>query len=266
MTGSARERVRRGVALEREFEGQIAVVTGGAAGIGAAIARALAQRGATVAIADMSAASESATVKAWRCDVTNTAEVDAACADITQQLGAPSILINNVGGSGSYKAVQVEETTDEMWDHVLSLNIGSILRFCRALVPAMKAKRAGKIVNVSSTLMHGMWGSAGTVGARLPYVTAKSAVVGLTKQLAKDLAPFGIAVNAIAPGFTLPDENARITKRFRALSPEEQRPLIADIPMGRPGSGEDMAYAACFLASPRNSYVAGQILSVDGGG
>ena len=162
--------------------------------------------------------------------------------------------------------MQVEDTTDEMWEQVLSLNIGSILRFCRALVPAMKARRAGRIVNVSSTLMNGMRGAAGTVGARLPYVTAKAAIVGLTKQLAKDLAPFGISVNAIAPGFTLPDEDARITRKFRALSPEEQRPLVANIPMGRPGSGEDMAYAVCFLASPRNHYVAGQVVSVDGGG
>jgi NAD(P)-dependent dehydrogenase (short-subunit alcohol dehydrogenase family) len=249
-----------------EFEGEVAVVTGGAAGIGAAIARSLAERGASVAVADISAAASGVRMKAWRCDAMNSADVDATCADIIHELGAPSILINNVGGSGPYRATQVEETTDEMWDTVLSLNIGSILRFCRALVPGMKARRAGRIVNVSSTLMNGMRGSSGTVGARLPYVAAKSAVVGLTRQLAKDLGPFGIAVNAIAPGFTLPDENARITQRYRALSPDEQRPLIADIPMGRPGTGEDMANAVCFLASPHNAYVAGQVLCVDGGG
>jgi NAD(P)-dependent dehydrogenase (short-subunit alcohol dehydrogenase family) len=156
--------------------------------------------------------------------------------------------------------------TDEAWERTLSLNLGSIMRFCRSLVPAMKARRYGKIVNVSSTLMNGMRGAAGTVGARLPYVAAKAGIVGLTKQLAKDLGPFGIAVNAIAPGFTLPDENARITRKFHALSPEQQKPLVADIPMGRPGNGEDMARAVCFLASPRNSYVSGQVLAVDGGG
>ena len=86
---------------------------------------------------------------------------------------------------------------------VLSLNVGSAFRFCRAVSAAMKAKRYGKIVNVSSTLANGMFGAAGTVGARIPYVTAKSAIIGLTKQLAKDLGPFGVAVNAIAPGFTL---------------------------------------------------------------
>lgn len=257
-----------------ELQGQVAVVTGGAAGIGAAIARRLAADGATVAIIDLDVGDVGADpivgpaqrVKAWRCNVTDPGEVSATCAAIAHALGDPTILVNNVGGSGPYAAVHVEDTTDEMWDHILSLNVGSILRFCRALVPAMKANRYGKVVNVSSTLMNGVFGEAGTVGARLPYVTAKSAIVGLTKQLAKDLAPYGIAVNAIAPGFTLPDENSRITKKFRSLTPDQQKSLVACIPMGRPGSGDEMAHAVCFLASPRNTYVAGQVLSVDGGG
>jgi NAD(P)-dependent dehydrogenase (short-subunit alcohol dehydrogenase family) len=259
-----------------QLKGQVAVVTGGASGIGAAIARRFASAGADLAIIDIAtvsdetlaalAVSSTQHVRAWQCDVTNSAEVSKVCEAVQRELGDPTTLINNVGGSGPYTAADVERTTDEMWDHILSLNVGSILRFCRALVPAMKAKHYGKIVNVSSTLMNGMFGAAGTVGARLPYVTAKSAIVGLTKQLAKDLAPFGIAVNAIAPGFTLPDENARITKKFLSLSPDQQRPLVAGIPMGRPGTGAEMADAVCFLASPANTYVAGQILAVDGGG
>ena len=258
------------------FTDQVALVTGGASGIGAAIVRRLAAEGAHLAIIDVSEVSDAALValatspaqriKAWRCDVTKSAQVSDVCGTVQRELGDPTILINNVGGSGPYNVANVEDTTDEIWDHILSLNIGSILRFCRELVPAMKTKRYGKIVNVSSTLMNGMFGAPGTVGARLPYVTAKSAIVGLTKQLAKDLAPFGIAVNGIAPGFTLPDENARITRKFRALSPDQQRPLVAGIPMGRPGTGDEMAHAVCFLVSPGNTYVAGQILAVDGGG
>lgn len=248
-----------------ELEGQIAVVTGGAGGIGAAISRLLAERGATVATVDLNSQTCSGRIHPYSCDVTKTADVDATCAAIAKELGPPSILVNNVGGSGSHPATQVEDTTDEVWEQVLSLNIGSILRFCRAIVPGMKTRRSGRIVNVSSTLMNGMYGSAGTVGARLPYVAAKSAIVGLTKQLAKDLTPSGILVNAIAPGFTLPDENARITRRFHALPPDQQKAMVSDIPMGRPGSGDDMAQVACFLASPKNSYVSGQIISVDGG-
>jgi NAD(P)-dependent dehydrogenase (short-subunit alcohol dehydrogenase family) len=259
-----------------ELKDQVALVTGGASGIGAAIARRLAGEGAHLAIIDIAdvpgktllelTASPAQRIKAWQCDVTKSDDVSNVCQAVQREIGDPAILINNVGGSGPYSAADVEQTTDEMWDHILSLNVGSILRFCRALVPAMKAKHYGKIINVSSTLMNGMFGATGTVGARLPYVTAKSAIVGLTKQLAKDLAPFGIAVNAIAPGFTLPDENARITKKFHALSPDQKRPLVAGIPMGRPGTGDEMAYAVCFLASPANTYVAGQILAVDGGG
>jgi NAD(P)-dependent dehydrogenase (short-subunit alcohol dehydrogenase family) len=258
-----------------ELAGQVAVVTGGANGIGAAIARALVTAGANVATVDVSDGASAPLVKlaaggqkvqAFKCDVTKSREVDATCAEIAGAMGAPTILVNNVGGSGNVRAVELEETTDELWDQVLSLNIGSILRFCRALVPGMRERRYGRIVNLSSTLYHGMFGAPGTVGARLPYVAAKSAVLGLTRQLAKDLGPHGIAVNAIAPGFTLPDENARITLRFRSLTPEQQRPMVQNIPMGRPGTGEDMANAVLFFVSPRNTYVSGQILDVDGGG
>lgn len=129
----------------------------------------------------------------------------------------------------------------------------------------MKAKRMGRIVNITSSLLHGVFGGAATVGARLPYVTAKSGIVGFTKQLANDLGPFGITVNAVAPGFTLPDENARVTKRFHALSPEQQREMTANIPLGRPGTGDDIANAVLFLASPRSAYLTGEVISVSGG-
>jgi 3-oxoacyl-[acyl-carrier protein] reductase len=257
------------------FDDQVAVVTGAASGIGAAIARALAASGATLALVDSKeiaadslpapARGSGQRIKAWRCDVTNSGDVRETCAAIATAFGPVSILVNNVGGSGSLQVEHVEDLTDEVWDHVLSLNLGSIMRFCRALVPAMKVRRYGRIVNVSSTLKDGMIGPPGTVGARIPYVTAKSAIVGMTKQLAKDLGPFGITVNAIAPGFTLPGEEARITQRFRALPPEDQKRLTGGIPVGRPGSGEDMANAVYFLASPQSGYVSGEILAVAGG-
>jgi NAD(P)-dependent dehydrogenase (short-subunit alcohol dehydrogenase family) len=258
-----------------DFDDQLAVVTGAAGGIGAAIAQALAAGGANLALVDtndvaieplMTSARKGAQrIRAWRCDVTDSRAVREACDRIAAELGPASILVNNVGGSGSHQVEHVEDLTDEVWDHVLSLNLGSIMRFCRSLVPAMKARRYGRIVNVSSTVKDGMVGPPGTIGARIPYVTAKSAIVGMTKQLAKDLGPFGITVNAIAPGFTLPGEEARITRRFRALPPEDQKRLTGGIPVGRPGSGEDMANAVCFLASRRSGYVTGEILAVAGG-
>jgi NAD(P)-dependent dehydrogenase (short-subunit alcohol dehydrogenase family) len=261
--------------MSLELEGQIAVVTGGAAGIGAAVVSELTRRGVSVAIVDLvevdqvrlkeQALYPSQKVSSWVCDVTRSADVNAVCRDILKKIGEPTILVNNAGGSGAVKAVQVEDITDALWDEIISLNLTSILRFCRALVPSMKEKRYGKIINVSSTLRHGQLGEGGTVGARLPYVTAKSAIVGMTKQLAKDLGPFGISVNAVAPGFTLPDPDARITKRFEALSSERRDHLLSNIPMKRPGLGADIAAAVSFLASPYNSYISGQVVAVDGG-
>ena len=255
-----------------ELAGQVAVVTGGAHGIGAAIVRALAAAGASVAVVDIDGArpdglneADAARVQAWRCDVTRPPEIEAACTAIEAALGAPSILVNNVGGSGATAVADIEKLTDEIWEHILALNLGGMFRFSRRFVPAMKARRDGRIVNITSSLRDGVFGGAATVGARLAYVTAKSAIVGFTKQLAKDLGPFGITVNAVAPGFTLPDENARITQRFRALPPAQQRELTANIPLGRPAAGADIANAVAFLAAPRSAYISGEVITVGGG-
>lgn len=258
-----------------ELKGTVAAVTGAAGGIGAAIASGLIAAGADVAAIDLKpvdcealrahAIAAGQQVRAWQCDVTDSEQVRRACAAVTAELGPATILVNNVGGSGAVPIEQIEDMNDDTWDHILSLNLGSIMRFCRGLVPGMKARGYGRIVNVSSTLKDGMFGPLGTLGARLPYVTAKSAIVGMTKQLAKDLGPFGITVNAIAPGLTLPGETARITQRFRALSPEAQQRFTAPIPAGRLGMGEDMANAVRFLVSPYSGYVSGEVLAVAGG-
>jgi len=258
-----------------ELEGQIAVVTGGAAGIGAAVVSELARLGASIAIIDLLEVDRQRLevlesypgqiVFSCICDITRSNDVVAACNAVRERIGDPTILINNAGGSGPIRAVDVEEVTDEIWENIISLNLTGILRFCRVLVPAMKAQRYGKILNVSSTLMHGQVGEGGTVGARLPYVTAKSAIVGMTKQLAKDLGPHGIFVNAIAPGLTLPDPSSRIAKRFEALPSDRRELLLSGIPLKRAGTGQDMAKVASFLVSPRNTYISGQTISVDGG-
>ena len=254
---------------------KIAVVTGGASGIGRAIAAGLLAAGADVAVVDAvpadlallrrSAGRSDRRCSAWRCDALSSADVARTCRDIAAQFGVPTILVNNVGGSGDVAIEQVDDMTDDAWDRVLALNLGSIMRFCRALVPAMRAARHGRIVNLSSTTRDGLFGPVGTVGARLAYVAAKSAVVGLTRQLAKDLGPHGITVNAVAPGLTIAGEDARIARRFRGLPPEAQRRLTAPIPAGRLGSGEDIANAVCFLAAPASSYVNGEVLTVAGG-
>jgi len=259
--------------MTHELSGKVAVVTGGAGGIGAAIVRALAAAGADVAIIDINAASDQLKtpphvgqrIRAWTCDVTQPTAIAAACDAIEADLGHPTILVNNVGGSGAVAAAEIERVTDDLWESTVALNLGAMFRFSRRFVPAMKTKRAGRIVNIASSLLHGVFGGTGTVGARLPYVTAKSGIVGFTRQLAYDLGPFGITVNAVSPGFTLPDENARVTRRYRALGPDQQRELTANIPLGRPGDGDDIANAVCFLASPRSAYITGEVISVAGG-
>jgi NAD(P)-dependent dehydrogenase (short-subunit alcohol dehydrogenase family) len=198
--------------------------------------------------------------------VTRTDEVRAACRAVEQELGPVSILVNVAGGSGTVGIEHIEDVTDEVWDQVLAVNLGSIMRMCREIVPGMKQRRYGRIVNMSSRTKDGVLGPLGAMGARLPYVTAKSAIVGLTKQLSKDLGPFGITVNAVAPGLTLPNPTARITQAFNASPPEVQARRTSAIPAGRLGKGEDVVNAVRFLISPASSYISGEILSVTGGG
>jgi len=255
-----------------ELRGEVAVVTGGAQGIGAAIVRALAGAGADVAIVDIVesapaglAPAAGQRIRGWRCDILQPAEIEQVSSAIEAALGPVSILVNNVGGSGGTAVADIENLGDELWERILAYNLGGMFRFSRRFVPGMKARRRGRIVNITSSLKDGVFGGAATVGARLPYITAKSGIVGFTKQLANDLGPFGITVNAVSPGFTLPDENARITQRFRALAPEQQREMTANIPLGRPADGADIANAVLFLASPRSGYVTGEIIHVAGG-
>jgi NAD(P)-dependent dehydrogenase (short-subunit alcohol dehydrogenase family) len=259
-----------------ELEGNVALVTGAAGGIGRAVVRMLLARGAAVAAVDIdqldthafatdTGGDTSARLRTWLCDVTDPRAVSDTCEQVSAQLGAVSILVNTAGGSGAQRVQSLEETTDEIWERVLSVNLTSVLRFARAVVPAMKEANYGRIVNLSSSLRDGVFGPVGTVGARLPYITSKSALVGLTRQLGKDLAAFSITVNAVAPGLTLPGEGAAVTKRFRALTPEQQAAAIRRIPSGRPADGDDIANAIGFLVSPGAGHVNGQVIDVNGG-
>src|SRR5262249_9467576 len=152
--------------------------------------------------------------------------------------------------------------TDAVWRHVIDLNLTSAVNLCRELVPGMKAKGYGRIVNLSSVARDGTFGPLNTVNARLPYAAAKGAIASLTRQLAKDLGPFGITCNAVAPGLILPGPDARITRKFRDLPQETQSRLIGNIPVGRAGTAEDVAAAVLLLVSPAAAFVSGETLGI----
>ncbi|WP_338664537.1 SDR family NAD(P)-dependent oxidoreductase [Pararoseomonas sp. SCSIO 73927] len=253
------------------LHGRLAVVTGAAEGIGAVIARALAAAGANLAAVDVRPVDLSRLVapgqraQAFACDVTSSPQVAETCRAILDTMGPVSILVNNAGGGGDEPGDNIETLTDEQWEHVLSLNLSAAMRFCRGLVGSMRAARQGRIINISSTLRNGFHGPVGTMRGRLPYITAKMALVGLTRQLANDLGADGITANIVSPGLTLPGPEAKITRRYNALPPEEKHRLTGHIPAGRPATGEDVANAVLFLSLPSSAYVSGQTIDVSGG-
>ncbi len=241
------------------LKGEIALVTGASRGIGRAIAMALAEQGATVvgtATTESGAqAIEQALTSAGHqgmglaLNVSDSASVDAALAQITERLGAPSILVNNAGITRDNLLMRMK---DDEWDAVIDTNLTSLYRLSKGCLRAMTKARKGRIINIASVV--GAMGNAGQTN----YAAAKAGMMGFTKSLAREVGSRGITVNCVAPGFIDTDMTKELPEAHRQT-------LLGAIPLGRLGQPEEIASAVVFLASPGGAYITGETLHVNGG-
>ncbi|MBQ4463765.1 MAG: 3-oxoacyl-[Eubacterium sp.] len=242
------------------LDNKIAVVTGASRGIGAAIAKGMADEGAFVVVnyagsqekaeavvSEIEAAGGKA--KAVGCDVSDAAAVEAFIKDIVKEYGGIDILVNNAGINRDGLLMGMKEAD---FDDVLRTNLKGTYNCCRQVVRPMMKKRAGRIINMASVA--GVIGNAGQVN----YAASKAGVIGLTKSVAKEVASRGITCNAIAPGFIKTDMTD-------ALPDSVKEEAVGQIPLGRFGEPEDIAQMAVFLASDKAGYITGQVICVDGG-
>lgn len=227
----------------RELDGLTAVVTGAAQGIGQAIVAELSSAGATVVGVDRDTA-----------DLSDGREA----AELFAGLPAVDILVNNAGGVAGRTHTPIDELGDRDWSAVLDANLQTMFQCSRAAAGRMKEQGFGRIVTISS----GAGRSVSLTGIQA-YTAAKAAQLGLTRQLAHELGPFGITVNAIAPGFVLSNPSSRA--QWEGYGEEGQRALVERIATRRIGEPEDIARGVLFLASPRAGWISGQVLSIDGG-
>ncbi|PIQ83994.1 MAG: beta-ketoacyl-ACP reductase [Candidatus Omnitrophica bacterium CG11_big_fil_rev_8_21_14_0_20_63_9] len=238
---------------------QVAVITGGARGIGREIALAFAKAGADLALFDVNPQQLEQTAQELRAlgrraeglvvDVTDGKQVDDGVAKVLDKLGRIDILINNAGITKDGLLIRMD---DAQWDRVLNINLKGTFLCTRAVAKHMLKQRRGRIVSIASIV--GLIGNPGQAN----YAASKAGIIGLTKSVAKELASRGITCNAIAPGFIK-------TEMTDALPPEAKQRLMDAIPMGTLGEPRDVAEAALFLVSDAARYVTGHVLVVDGG-
>jgi 3-oxoacyl-[acyl-carrier protein] reductase len=249
--------------MKISFEGKTVAVSGAGQGFGRLIAESFASLGARVHGCDILAKELAQTAKAGVktavVDLTDRAVASAWIQSIEKEsAGALDILVNNAGGVAGQGQKPLEDVTDTDWDKIIAVNLGSAFALSRAAASAMKKAGQGRIVNISSGA--GMQASLTGIQA---YCSAKHAVIGLTRQLAHELGPFGITVNSVAPGFIR--SNPATEKQWDSYGADGQRALVDRIAMKRLGSAQDIANAVIFFASDLASFVNGQVLSVDGG-
>lgn len=242
----------------KRFDGRVALITGGAQGLGRAISERLAAEGAHVIVADVNLIEGERTVEFIRArggtcafesvDITSSGAVDSLVSNIVAARGRLDILVNN---AGIIRDNRIENIADADWDSVLAVSLGGAFRCARAAFPVMKSQNFGRIVSFASMSWHGNFGQAN-------YVAAKAGVVGLTRALALEGARHGITSNAISPGLI-------DTPMLASMNAAAREKLIGKIPIGRIGDPRAIAGAVAYLSAPETDYVTGVVLDVDGG-
>jgi 3-oxoacyl-[acyl-carrier protein] reductase len=249
--------------MQIRFDGKTVVVSGSGHGFGRCIAETFAGLGARVFGCDVSAAelaeAAKAGVKTEVLDLTDRTAARAWIKRIEQTTGgAVDVLVNNAGGVAGQEMRPIEEVLDTEWDGIFAVNIGAAFALSRAVASGMKQVSGGRIINISSGA--GLGPSLTGIQA---YCSAKHAVVGLTRQLAHELGPFGVTVNSVVPGFVR--SNAASEKQWAGYGEEGQKALVERIAMKRLGAPQDIANSVVFFASELAGFVNGQVLAVDGG-
>ena len=245
---------------QKPFSGRVAIVTGGTRGIGRAIVLELANRGADVAFNYAKSAEAAESIKSQleslgvralsvKCDVASTEAAAEMVKQVKDTFGRIDFLVNNAGITRDNLALRMK---DAEWDEVIDTNLRAIFRLSRAVMRGMMKARWGRIINITSVV-----GASGNPG-QANYAAAKAGVVGMTKSLARELGSRNITVNCVAPGFI-------DTDMTRALSEDNRKALLEQIPLGRLGTPQDVAAAVAYLVSPGGGYVTGAVLHVNGG-